>query len=269
MAIVSASRLKGYFGETDAPTCANFADLIDSLFARGSAAGTAQAIQNFGGGAAGTQLFISETTASTQGQMGFGTVGGIVVNQGTTASAQTVFGGGIVGRTVFGAITTASAHTAIGGGVAGRTAFEAITTASARQALDISHATTAQAAAGVNASSLFMTPDTVRFNPFAVRAHVTFTCAGAILQSERVSSVGKPATGRYDIKWRPALPTADYTVLGMAMSQTQAGVAPVTLTVESSVKPTVSAMSINCDNRSNGIVDPNDAAFIAVFCSGI
>jgi hypothetical protein len=214
MAIVSAAALKRYFEENDAPTSANFSDLIDSLFARGSAAGTAQGVAGLGAGSVGDDVFFANTTASAKSVIGAGAVGTIQFEQATTASAKSVIGAGAVGTIQFEQATTASAQTVIGGGVAGRATFEAITTASARQALDIAVATTAQMSAPTNTSSVFVTPGLQHYHPLHPKAFVSFNPAAAsAYQSWNVASVALIATGIYRVTWGSAFPTDRYAVL--------------------------------------------------------
>lgn len=189
MTAVSASVLKGYFQETDAPTCAQFSDLIDSLFARGSAAGTAAGVGSLGAGAVGQEVFLAATTAS----------------------AQTVIGGGVAGRTVFGAITTASAQAGMGGGAAGRTVFEAGTTASAINNLGLI-ATTAQMSAPTNTSSAFITPGLLSYHPLMPKAWVQFNGVGtvSIRESWNVASIGDLAQGNFRVNWGSAFSNTHY-----------------------------------------------------------
>ena len=270
MAITSAAALEALFSEGDAPSSADFAAVFDSFVHKASAAGTALAVRSLGAGAVGSALFAASTTAAAQSllntQGSAAAVGQTVYDAATTASAQTVIGGGIVGRNHFEAATTASAQTVMGGGAAGRPIYEAITTASVQRALNLA-ATTAQAAAGTDASSSFMTPDTERFSPFAARAYVAYTCAGAILFSKRVSAVSNPTEGKFNITWRGAMPTSNYILMqgGYTGSTDQQSI----FSCDGSTGNTVSVARVMHRDDASSLHDANPRAWAVAFCSGL
>ena len=201
MTVTSAANLKTYFGETKAPTCAQFSDLIDSLFARGSAAGTAQGLESLGGGTVGTIVFQANTTASARSHLGVASaaaVGQTVMDAATTASAQTVIGGGVAGRQVFGAITTASAFLHLG------------------LPSTFAVATTAQVSGPTDTSAAFLTPALMHYHPLMPKAWVRFNGAGTVSvhQSWNVGSVGDIAAGHYRLTWGSAFPNNRYGLIG-------------------------------------------------------
>lgn len=271
MTLVSAGVLQGAFESGDTPASADFKNLLDSFEHSISAAATSDKVDRLGAGAVGKTVFAAGTTASAQNVMGAAALGRELFGTATTASAQAHLGGGAVGIKMLETGTTASAQSNLGGGAVGRLIYEASTTASAASITGGANAaTTAQAATpAVSASAVFMSPDNMRYSPYGVRAFVTFSCAAAVLVSKRVSSVAKRGVGDFVITFAPALPTADYVVAGLPYALA-AGANETGMYVDASAQPTVSAVGVRTENLATGAAaDPNNAACIAIFCSGV
>lgn len=269
MTLVSAGILQGVFEGGDRPTSADFKNLLDSFEHSISAAATSDKVDRLGAGAVGKNVFAAGTTASAQNVMGAGAVGRELFGAAATASAQGHLGAGAVGIEVLQAGTTASAQSHLGGGTVGVRILEAQTTASAASITGGANAaTTAQVAnPAVTASAAYVSPDKMRYSPWGVRAYVNFTCAAEVQQSQRVSSVTREAEGRFKIKWTPALPTADYA--WVAAGGAAGNEIALIFSADTSSQPTISALNLIADSPSDILNDPNNAASVAVFCSGV
>lgn len=271
-AIVSANGLSKLLEAGDTPSSADFNDLVHSFVSKVSTNGTGAVVSSLGADAIGHDIFLAEGTASAVGHLGQGGEPGLSLSRAaTTASAQGHLGVGAIGNELLEAAATASAHAALGGNTVGIELYNAETTASAIAQIGgvQNAASTAQAAdPAVSASAVFLSPDNMRYSPYGVRAYVEFTCAAAVQQSQRVSSVTHNAKGLYTIKWAPALPTANYSWMGGCAVQADVSAGSVTMNSNGSVAPTVSALTMSFESVVGQNVDPNNQACVAVFCSG-
>ncbi len=265
MPIQDKDTLKTYFETGDQPTCAQFVDLIDSLQANSSASEAFSSAKSGLVEVQGTGAPYEVTARSAPG-----TAMRTVIAQHTTASAHTNLGRGTLGQDFYEVATTASARGHLGVGSWGSAAFEANTTASAVNLLGgigADEATTVQVQGPVTASAEFITPDSLRYSKFAPKAFVNFTCAAAIQVSERVSSVTRAAAGRFKVTFAPALPTADYVIVATGFED--AAGSRLSPHIGQPGSMTAGSCAPTFMNGESTYADPNDAASVLVFCSGV